>query len=58
MIEIYQDQAGEWRFRVKGKNGEIVAQGEGYTTKHDAMRGYETLVRIVTDPDTRIGEPS
>lgn len=56
MVEVYCNEAGDWRFRVKGGNGEIVAAGEGYTTRHDALRGYETLVRIVTDPDTRITE--
>lgn len=49
--EIYetdrQDEGGpeggsttEWRWRVRAGNGEIVASGEGYTTKGDALRGY------------------
>lgn len=49
MTEIYQDENGEWRFRVKGKNGEIVATGEGYTTPTDAERGLATLRRILRD---------
>jgi uncharacterized protein YegP (UPF0339 family) len=39
VIEIYQDQAGEWRWRVKADNGEVVAVGEGYTRREDAERG-------------------
>ena len=51
MTEIYRDSAGEWRFRVKGRNGEIVATGEGYTRKHDAERGLEDLRRILDETD-------
>lgn len=54
MIEIYKDNAGEWRFRVKGLNGEIVAQSEGYTRREDARIGAETLCRIIRDPATVI----
>ena len=39
--EVYMDEAGEWRWRVKAANGEIVAQGESYTREHDALRGLE-----------------
>lgn len=49
MTEIYQDEKGEWRFRVKGKNGEIVATGEGYSRPADAERGLATLRRILRD---------
>lgn len=39
----------EWRFRVKGANGEIVASSESYTTKADAERGAATLKRLMRD---------
>lgn len=48
MIEVFQDAKGEWRFRVKGRNGEIVATSEGYTRKDDAKRGYFTLRALVS----------
>jgi len=47
-IEVYEDERAEWRFRVKAKNGKIIAQGEGYTTKQHAMTGVDTLVRCMT----------
>lgn len=37
--EVYQDKAGEWRWRVVAGNGEIVAEGESYTRLDDAARG-------------------
>lgn len=49
MVEIYESKEGEWRFRIKARNGEIVAVGEGYTRKQDAIRGYETLLRLMRD---------
>ena len=32
-FEIYQDKAGEYRFRLKATNGQIIATGEGYVAK-------------------------
>ena len=29
-FEIYKDKAGEFRFRLKAKNGQIIAVSEGY----------------------------
>lgn len=40
-VQVYQDDAGEWRWRLKASNGEIVAVSEGYTREDDANRGWE-----------------
>jgi uncharacterized protein YegP (UPF0339 family) len=37
-FSFYQDNAGEYRWRLKGANGEIIAQGEGHTRLSDAVR--------------------
>ncbi len=34
-FEIYLDTAGEYRWRLVAGNGEIVASGEGFTTKQN-----------------------
>lgn len=47
MFEIFKDAAGEYRFRIKGANGEIVMTSEGYTTHADARRGFMTLRHII-----------
>jgi len=37
-VELYQDDAGEWRWRRKAANGEIVAvSGEGYMHHEHAL---------------------
>jgi uncharacterized protein YegP (UPF0339 family) len=45
-FQVYQDRAGEWRWRLRAANGQIVADSaEGYTRKHDAERAVETTLR-------------
>ena len=40
-FEVYQDKAGEFRFRLKARNGKIIASGEGYKAKNSCMNGIE-----------------
>lgn len=42
-FEVYQDKDGEWRYRLKAGNHEIIAASEGYKTKQGAMNGIESL---------------
>ena len=43
--EVYQDKAGEYRFRLKARNGEIIATGEGYKKKASCLNGIESVKR-------------
>ena len=38
-FELFVDEDGQYRFRLRAANGEIVAQSEGYTTKESALAG-------------------
>jgi len=42
-FEVYQDKAGEFRFRLKAANGEIIATGEGYVKKTSCLNGIESI---------------
>ena len=42
-FEIYQDKKGEYRFRLKARNGEIIATGEGYVAKASCLNGVESV---------------
>jgi uncharacterized protein len=42
-FELYLDVRGEYRFRLKAANGQIVAVGESYTTKAAALDGIESV---------------
>jgi uncharacterized protein YegP (UPF0339 family) len=33
-----------WRFRVKARNGEVLASGEAYKTKRDAVAACKALL--------------
>lgn len=43
-FELYTDAKGEWRFRLKAGNGEIIAlASEGYSSKAAAQNGIESI---------------
>lgn len=43
-LEFYKDSAGEWRWRVRASNGEIIgASSEGYARKIDAAKNAAAL---------------
>lgn len=43
--DVYQDAAGEWRWKLVAANGRIMADsGEGYTRRRDAYRALATVM--------------
>ena len=42
-FELYQDKGGEFRFRMKAKNGEIIGRSEGYKAKASAKKGIASI---------------
>lgn len=42
-FEIYKDKAGEFRFRIKATNGNILAASEGYKAKASAINAIERI---------------
>ena len=42
-FEIYKDKAGEFRFRLKATNGQVIVTGEGYKAKASCMNGIESI---------------
>ncbi|SEA19484.1 Uncharacterized conserved protein YegP, UPF0339 family [Haloplanus vescus] len=43
-FEVYEDAAGEWRWRLVARNGEIVADsGEGYGSRSGAREAAERV---------------
>jgi hypothetical protein len=49
-FEVYKDKAGEYRFRLKASNGEIIAVGEGYTSKKSCINGIKSIKKNVLKP--------
>ena len=48
-FEIYQDKKGEYRFRLKATNGQIIAVGEGYVKKPSCLNGIESIRKNSVD---------
>lgn len=53
-FELYQDKAGEYRFRLKAKNGEVIATSEGYKTKASCENGIASVKKNA--PDAEVAE--
>ena len=49
-FEVYTDKAGEFRFRLKAKNGQIIATGEGYKAKKSCLNGIESIRKNADSP--------
>lgn len=50
-FEVYTDKAGEFRFRLKARNGEIIATGEGYKAKASCLNGIESIRKNAPDAE-------
>ena len=48
-FEVYTDKKGEFRFRLKATNGEIIATSEGYKSKPSCLNGIESGKKNVVD---------
>lgn len=44
-FEVYADKAGKFRFRLKARNGEIIAVSEGYKAKASCLNGVDSVRR-------------
>ena len=43
-FELYEDNAGQYRWRLRHENGNIIADsGEGYASKQKARQGIESV---------------
>ena len=50
--EIFQsEKTGEYHFRLKAKNGEIILASEGYLAKAAAENGIASVVKNAQDED-------
>lgn len=50
-FELYQDKGGDWRFRLKAGNGEVIATGQGYASKSGAVNGIDSVRRNAADAE-------
>jgi uncharacterized protein YegP (UPF0339 family) len=48
-FEVYQDNAGDYRFRFKASNGEKMFASQGYKQKRSALSAIESIQKNVPD---------
>ncbi len=47
--QIFKGKDGQFYFRLKAANGEIIASSEGYTTKQSAQNGIEAIRTVAVE---------
>ncbi|MBQ6491291.1 MAG: YegP family protein [Atopobiaceae bacterium] len=50
-FEVYLDKAGEFRFRLKARNGQTILASEGYTAKASCLNGIESVRKNAVDAE-------
>lgn len=50
-FEMYVDKAGEFRFRLKATNGQVIAVSEGYTSKAGCENGIASVKKNAADAE-------
>ena len=53
-FEIKKDRKGEYIWRLKASNGEIIAHGESYTAKHNCRHAIDRIKE--TNADTPVDD--
>ena len=55
-FEVYVDNAGEFRFRLKAKNGQNIAASEGYKAMKSCLNGIESVRKNAPDAKEEMEE--
>lgn len=42
-FQLYRDKAGEYRFRLRSRNGAIIAASQGYSSRSACLAGLECV---------------
>ena len=50
-FEVYADKAGEFRFRLKATNGQVIAVSEGYKAIAGCLNGIESVKKNAVDAE-------
>ncbi|WP_313692333.1 amphi-Trp domain-containing protein [Halorarum halobium] len=58
-FEVFRDQGEEWRWRLRHHNGNIIAtSGEGYTRKHNAWNGLQSVLKNAPEAEVTEDAPN
>jgi len=54
LFQYYKDKRGEWRWRLRANNNEIIASGEGYKNKKDCLHAVDLIRDLSPDAEIRV----
>lgn len=52
--EVYVDEGGKFRFRLRASNGEIIAASQGYVSKRGCLKGIASVAAHAPDAEIRV----
>ena len=55
-FELYEDKAGEFRFRLTARNGEKILASEGYKAKASCKNGIESVRKNAPEAEVVVEE--
>lgn len=54
-FHVYKDKAGEWRWKLKARNGRVVADsGEGYKRKAAAIKTLTSIIESINSDEYKL----
>lgn len=48
-FEVFKDRQKQWRFRLRARNGKIIATSESYISRRNAVLGIESVQDCAPD---------
>lgn len=54
MFEIYRDKDNKFRFRIKARNGKIIAVSEAYQNRRNCENGIDSVITNVRRENLKI----
>ena len=49
VFEVFQDRKKQWRFRLRARNGRVIASSEAYVSRRNAILGIESIQDCAPD---------
>lgn len=50
-FQLFADKSGQYRFRLRSRNGQVIAVSEGYTTKAACLGGIQSVRQNAADAE-------
>ena len=48
-FEVFKDRKKQWRFRLRARNGKVIASSEAYVSRRNAVLGIESIQDCAPD---------